>query len=442
MMAAGRLRHPQGRVRRRRRSSPTPRRPSPTAAPAAPRPPPPSSGPSTCSPPRSAWTRPRCAAATSSPPTRSRTRPPSAPPTTSATTSGALDLALEAAGYDELRAEQAAPPRAPATPSQLGIGVAVYVEITAGPTPAASTARSRSRPTAAAIVLHRHVAPRPGPRHRRGRCSSASSSASRWTDIEVVHGDTDLVPDRRRHRWARGRCSSAASAVYEAPPSVVEQAKAAGGRPARGRVDDIVLDTATAGFHVAGTPAVGQGVGRGRRGQPTASEPLVADADVPGRQRRPSRSAPTSPSSRSTPRPARSPSQRLVAVDDAGTHPQPAARRGPAPRRHRPGRRPGAARGDPSTTTTATRSPPTSPTTPSSRPPSCPASSSSRWRRRRRSTRSGAKGIGESGTIGSTPAVQNAVVDALVHLGVRHVDMPATPERVWKRSDREGGRPR
>jgi carbon-monoxide dehydrogenase large subunit len=43
----------------------------------------------------------------------------------------------------------------------------------------------------------------------------------------------------------------------------------------------------------------------------------------------------------------------------------------------------------------------------------------------------GAKGIGESGTIGSTPAVQNAVVDALSHLGVRHVDMATTPERVW-----------
>ncbi len=44
----------------------------------------------------------------------------------------------------------------------------------------------------------------------------------------------------------------------------------------------------------------------------------------------------------------------------------------------------------------------------------------------------GAKGIGESATIGSAPAVQNAVVDALSHLGVRHVDMPATPERVWR----------
>ena len=43
----------------------------------------------------------------------------------------------------------------------------------------------------------------------------------------------------------------------------------------------------------------------------------------------------------------------------------------------------------------------------------------------------GAKGIGESATIGSTPAVQNAVVDALSHLGVSHIDLPCTPERVW-----------
>ncbi len=44
----------------------------------------------------------------------------------------------------------------------------------------------------------------------------------------------------------------------------------------------------------------------------------------------------------------------------------------------------------------------------------------------------GAKGIGESGSIGSPPAVVNAVVDALAHLGVRHVDMPVTPQKVWR----------
>lgn len=44
----------------------------------------------------------------------------------------------------------------------------------------------------------------------------------------------------------------------------------------------------------------------------------------------------------------------------------------------------------------------------------------------------GAKGIGESGTVGSTAAVQSAVVDALSHLGIRHIDMPLSPERVWR----------
>jgi carbon-monoxide dehydrogenase large subunit len=43
----------------------------------------------------------------------------------------------------------------------------------------------------------------------------------------------------------------------------------------------------------------------------------------------------------------------------------------------------------------------------------------------------GAKGIGEAGTIGATPAVMNAVLDAVRHLGVRHIDMPLTPAKIW-----------
>jgi carbon-monoxide dehydrogenase large subunit len=44
----------------------------------------------------------------------------------------------------------------------------------------------------------------------------------------------------------------------------------------------------------------------------------------------------------------------------------------------------------------------------------------------------GAKGIGEAGTIGSTPAVVNAVLDALAPLGVKHIDMPLKAERIWR----------
>jgi len=44
----------------------------------------------------------------------------------------------------------------------------------------------------------------------------------------------------------------------------------------------------------------------------------------------------------------------------------------------------------------------------------------------------GVKGVGEAGTIGCSPAVVNSVVDALSHLGVRHIDMPLTPEKIWR----------
>jgi aerobic carbon-monoxide dehydrogenase large subunit len=56
----------------------------------------------------------------------------------------------------------------------------------------------------------------------------------------------------------------------------------------------------------------------------------------------------------------------------------------------------------------------------------------SRWRRPTPLNPLGAKGIGESGTIGATPAVHNAVCDALAPPRRRHIDMPCTPEKVWR----------
>jgi len=49
----------------------------------------------------------------------------------------------------------------------------------------------------------------------------------------------------------------------------------------------------------------------------------------------------------------------------------------------------------------------------------------------------GVKGIGEAGAIGATPAVVNAVMDAL---GIKHLDMPLTPEKVWRALRQELGR--
>jgi carbon-monoxide dehydrogenase large subunit len=51
----------------------------------------------------------------------------------------------------------------------------------------------------------------------------------------------------------------------------------------------------------------------------------------------------------------------------------------------------------------------------------------------------GVKGAGEAGCVGALPAVANALVDALSHLGIRHVDMPATPERLWRAIQEAGG---
>jgi carbon-monoxide dehydrogenase large subunit len=56
----------------------------------------------------------------------------------------------------------------------------------------------------------------------------------------------------------------------------------------------------------------------------------------------------------------------------------------------------------------------------------------------------GAKGAGEAGTVGALAAVVNAIVDALAPLGIDHVEMPATPERVWqaiRRADNQVPRP-
>jgi carbon-monoxide dehydrogenase large subunit len=44
----------------------------------------------------------------------------------------------------------------------------------------------------------------------------------------------------------------------------------------------------------------------------------------------------------------------------------------------------------------------------------------------------GAKGVGESATVGAPPAIANAVVDALAHLGVTNIDIPITPQKVWR----------
>jgi carbon-monoxide dehydrogenase large subunit len=52
----------------------------------------------------------------------------------------------------------------------------------------------------------------------------------------------------------------------------------------------------------------------------------------------------------------------------------------------------------------------------------------------------GVKGAGEAGCVGAMPAVANALVDALSHLGIKHIEMPATPERLWRAISQANGK--
>ena len=80
----------------------------------------------------------------------------------------------------------------------------------------------------------------------------------------------------------------------------------------------------------------------------------------------------------------------------------------------------------------ASSSPARSWTTPCRAPTTCRSSRSRPATCRCKANPLGIKGAGEAGAIGAPPALINAIVDALHHKGIRHIDMPATPKRVWE----------
>jgi carbon-monoxide dehydrogenase large subunit len=122
---------------------------------------------------------------------------------------------------------------------------------------------------------------------------------------------------------------------------------------------------------------------------------------------------------------------RQVACDDAGKVLNPMLLEGPDPRWHRPGRRAGVDGGG---ALRQRRQPVTSNLADYAfiSAAELPSFEVVHMETPTHLNPLGAKGIGESGTIGSTPAVQSAVIDAVSHLGVRHIDMPCTAEKVWR----------
>ena len=288
----------------------------------------------------------------------------------------------------------------------------------------------------------RHVGPRSGPpdRVRHDRLVRTGIPMER---IRLVEGDTDLVRTGGGTGGSRS-LQLGGSAVHKATEAMVDKAKHLAAHLLEADVDDIVVDTDAGTVGVAGVPAraldwgaLGRRRGRGARRRarprrrharsrrPARLRPGRRDVPV----RRPHRRRRGRPRHRQGDAPA--PRRRRRLRHGA----QPAARRGPAARRHRRRHRPGAVRGGRASTTTATRSPATSPTTASPPPPSCRASRCTPPRRRRRSTRSAPRASARPARSARTPAVQNAVIDALGHLGVRHLDMPCTSEPVWQAID-------
>jgi carbon-monoxide dehydrogenase large subunit len=337
----------------------------------------------------------------------------------------ALDLALEASDYAGLRAEQARR-RAAGGPRQLGIGVSTYVEITNGLPDTGEFAVVEVLPTGQARV---YTGSSP---HGQGHVTAWSMLASEqlgipMEDIEVVANDTDRVAAGGGTMGSRS-LQAGGLAVHEASVALVDQARRLAAEMLEANPDDVVLDKVDGRFHVAGTPAVARSWAE-----------LAGAADDRGGLRVEHKSSPSAPTFPFGSHVAvvevdvetgAVALQRLVAVDDAGTILNPLLAEG---QRHG-GLAQGAAQalmeevrydadGNPVTANLADYAMISATELPSFELVTMETPSPINVL--------GAKGIGESGTIGSTPAVQSAVVDAVAHLGVRHIDMPTSPQRVW-----------
>lgn len=336
----------------------------------------------------------------------------------------ALDRALEAADIDALRAEQARR-RESGDPVQLGIGVSCYVEITAGPAPGGNEfAKVEITPDGGARVYSGSLSH--GQSHATTFAMIASDQLGIPIDkIEVVQGDTDQVASGQGTMASRST-QLGGSAVHEASGQVVEAARQIAAELLEADPADVVLDRDAGVFHVAGAPAVTKSWAEVAA---AADGGLVADTDFNANCSYPFGAHVVVVEVDTETGAVRV--RRVVTCDDAGTIINPMIVEG---QRHG-GIAQGLAQalmeevrydedGNLVTSNFADYAFISSAELPSFElvPMETPTPNNPL----------GAKGIGESGAIGSTPALQSAVVDALSHLGVRHIDIPTTPEKVWR----------
>ncbi|HET7529701.1 MAG TPA: xanthine dehydrogenase family protein molybdopterin-binding subunit [Mycobacteriales bacterium] len=338
----------------------------------------------------------------------------------------ALQAVLDAAGYADLRKEQQRR-RDAGDRAVLGIGLSTYVEITAGPEAGQEFARVNVRPDGSAVV-YTGTSP-----HGQGHATSFAMLASEELGIpveriSVVHGDTDLVARGGGTGGSRS-LQLGGAAVHQGAIEAVDRAREVAADLFEASPADITLDKTRGGFHVTGSPDEVRSWAEVATSA-DAEHGLIVDTDFEAK-------GATFPFGAHLAvvevdlDTGKVRLVRMVTVDDAGPVINPVIVEG---QRHG-GIAQGAAQalfeevhydadGNPQTTNLADYAFPTAAELPefelvdmATPSPMNPL---------------GVKGIGEAGTIGATPAVQNAVVDALSHLGVRHVDMPTTSERVWQ----------
>ncbi|WP_300011179.1 xanthine dehydrogenase family protein molybdopterin-binding subunit [Pseudonocardia sp.] len=337
-----------------------------------------------------------------------------------------LREALRLVDYDRVREEQAAR-RESGDPVQVGAGISVYVEITAGgggsefgsvtvhadgsaTISAGTSGHGQGHPTAFAML-------------------AGDRLGIPMENITFVQSDTALVPRGSGTGGSRS-LQMGGNAVRAAADDVLEQARRRAAALLEAAVDDVQLsrndETGDGEFGVSGVPGVtltwtqvasaGEDLHAGLDfRQAGATFPFGAHVSVVEVD---------TDTGKVTPR-------RHVAVDDCGRVLNPLLVEG----QQHGGLAQGVAQalyeevvfdadGQPLTATLADYRMPTAAdlfafeaSTTETPTPMNPL---------------GAKGIGESATVGATPAVQNAVIDALAPLGVRHIDLPCTPERVWR----------
>ncbi|HKW07543.1 MAG TPA: xanthine dehydrogenase family protein molybdopterin-binding subunit [Candidatus Dormibacteraeota bacterium] len=331
----------------------------------------------------------------------------------------ALEAALEVAGYDGLRAEQRAR-RARGDRLQLGIGISCYVEVTGVGSPGEHGA-AKAEPDGS-FTIHAGTTPS-GQGHETAFAQVASAALGVPPDrIRVLSSDTGVVASGDGSYGSRS-LQIGGSAVRAACVSLIEKARDAAAHHFEASVDDI--ERKDGGFGVRGVPGSlvtwAELASRAPLGAeedfyqfdqtfPFGCHVAVVEVDVETGEAR---------------------AIRHVAVDDCGTVLNPMLVEGQI----HGGVAQGVAQalyeevvydedGNPRTGTLTDYAVPTI--------GEIPAVETISMETPTPNNPLGAKGVGESGTIGSTPAVQNAVVDAVSYLGVRHIDMPLNPMRVWE----------